>query len=252
MKLKQLVLAALAVSAMGSAMAQVTGSASTSTLEVMVADGNSSYVYNTGISLAALAAGTVTQTVSLPNWSYATEFTSGVFDPVSNQSGVQWGLIGATFGNGATDSIMVTAGPTTPSASYINNSLKTDASTLQQNLFTFPSGVAQSSSSAGYAAPGTFFEVGGYGGVGENQGLVDGVNTSTLYYETLVPNATGIVKPNTLAKVVQVNEGVSFDASTGTLTLTGAAAAVPEPSRLVLMLAGLGVIGFVARRRTSV
>jgi len=249
MKLKHLALAALAVIA-GQAMAQqVTGSPSTSTLELVVADGSSSYSYNTGISLAQLVAGTVTQSIVLPNWSYSTEFTQGAFDPVSNQAGVQWGLLGGTLGNGTVDSIMVT-GQSVPSTSFNNTSLKLDATTISADLPAIINNSPQASGTAGYADPNQIFQLGGYKGTGENQGLATGVNTTNLYYETLVPTGT-LVRGATLANIASVSkESVSFNATTGTLTFT-AAAAVPEPNGFLLMLAGISVVGFVAARRRA-
>lgn len=248
MKLKHLAIAALAVSAMGSAMAQVTGSPSTSTLVLIAADSGSSYMFNTGISLSSLVAGTVSESFTLPNWSYSTEFTNGAYS-ATNTGGVEWGVFGGSFVS-STSATMMVGGASAPTG-YNNSGLGSDAQTLSADLNTIPSGVVAGSGSANYANPTTFFPM-GYNGGGQNQGLTDdNNNSSNVYYETLVPTGK-IIKGNTLANVTTVGETVTFNAATGVLTFTGTAAAVPEPSRLALMLAGLGVIGFVARRRTSV
>ena len=259
MKLKHLALAALAAVAAGQAMAQVTNSTSTSTLEFFAADASQSYVFNTGISLAALAAGTVTQTFQLPtNWNYAL-FTNGVYGTTTssglNTTGVQWGLYGASSNITVGKDAEVVSGTGLPATSYTNSQLINDAKAAggATGLNTFTTNQFVANGTTGYVDPGLVFAWGGYGSQLEGTGLTAGLNSGvSLYSEAVTPKIAGgtAYTGTAQATIFQPVETVTFDATAGTLTITGTAAAVPEPSRLALMLAGLSAVFFVARRRS--
>jgi hypothetical protein len=84
-----------------------------------------------------------------------------------------------------------------------------------------------------WLAPGTTFASGTGPSFGPIQ-LLSGVRSSGDYYFTF----TGIDNANSVT-------------STLTLTPVGQVTAVPEPSTYALMLGGLGVVGFLARRRSA-
>lgn len=78
--------------------------------------------------------------------------------------------------------------------------------------------------------------------------LVDLVNIRDGSDGTPLPTITQFGDPNADApSLASVAGSFSFNSSSGTLTWT--AAPVPEPSGYALALAGLGMLGFMARRR---
>ncbi len=85
--------------------------------------------------------------------------------------------------------------------------------------------------------------------------------TSRLFFIDNVPRAGvgdtaeivtyGLGNPSAPGTLTADFSHFSFDMNTDTLTWTGMAAPVPEASTLAMLLAGLGGVGFIARRRRA-
>jgi hypothetical protein len=73
---------------------------------------------------------------------------------------------------------------------------------------------------------------------------------STLNFWYLTPSSTSAIQKASVAQFQGVNQAATWTlASNGTLTYT--VGAVPEPGEWLLMLSGLGLIGFIATRRKN-
>ncbi len=250
MKLKHIVLAALAATAMGNAMATVTGSTSDSTLVLLVGDQNHSYLFDTGVSLASVIAGTANATFTLPNWSQYGAVTP--FDSVAG-TGTRWALEGGTYAlAGNVQSLMVTGSldginDGSLDTTFKNSGVKSDALKLNdyagQVATALTAGNIVNSSSSAYASD-AIFNI-GYGFQQNGQAVVAGAgNEIGIYLESL--SSTSNAKAATFT---QMAEFATLDTSTGTLTIGSPVAAVPEPESYALMLAGLVAGAFVVRRR---
>ena len=253
MKLKSILLATLALTAMGQAMATVTNSTSDSTLVLMVGDQNHSYLFDTGVSMASVINGTATGSFVLPNWSQYNIAASTPFDPASG-AGTRWALQGGTYASlGNIQSLMITGtldglNDGSLDLGNKNSAVKQDA----QKLAGFADSVATSlaagtnvvGSSADAFAGDAIFNL-GYGFQLNYQALTAGAsNQIGLYYESL----SSPTKASIAANFAQMSEVASFDTATGTLTLS-IPSAVPEPGTYALLLAGLASMVFVSRRR---
>ena len=251
MKLKSILFATLALSAMGQAMATVAPTTADSTLVLMVGDQNHSYLFDTGVSMASVIAGTANASFVLPNWSQYNIAASTPFDPASG-AGTRWALLGGTFASlGNVQSLVITGTMDGLNDGSLdignkNSAVKQDA----QKLFGYADSVATSlaantnvvNSSADAYANDAIFNL-GYGFQLNYQGVTaGGLNQIGMYYESL----SSPTKASIAANFAQLAETATLDTTTGTLTI---AAAVPEPSSYALLLAGLAAIGFVSRRR---
>ena len=257
MKLKHLAIAALAVSAMGSAMAQgVTSSASTATLLIAIGDGSHSYTFDTGVSLASIENGTANYSAILPNWASFNFGATTPFDPAS-QTGVEWGALGATAtpANQISFASLMISGTQdalndgTLSTQYKNLGLKNDSQRMLSlaggptSPLEAASGTSVNAGTPAYLSTG-YFNL-GYGAGNQAQALSAGVDTLGLYLIT--PTGSN---NNTFATLTQETSLVTLNTSTGQLTIS-AAAAVPEPSSYALAIAGLAWVCFIVRRRRA-
>ena len=254
MKLKNIVLAVLAVTAMGQAMATVTNTTSGSTLVLMVGDQTHSYLFDTGVSMASVIAGTANASFTLPNWSQFNFSATTPFDPASG-AGVRWALQTGTYAlAGNVQSLMITGTTDALNDGSLdlgnkNIAVKQDAQSLAgyagsvATLLASGKNVAASSDDA--FVNDAIFNY-GYGFQLNYQPLATGsANKIGIYLETLTAPVTNNNKAATFA---QMDEFATFNTATGTLNI-GVPAAVPEPETYALMLAGLASVVFVSRRR---
>lgn len=252
MKLKQIAFAALAVVAMGQALAANTSSPDTSTLFVVVGDQNHTYMFDTGVTMASVINTKVNYSVTLPNWSSFNFGATTPFDGLDEGSGVRWTVIAGTnvqsnLGNTVLAANALDAIDQGTFSGMKNLAVKTDAQRMlsfggsASDLLASGSNIAQKGADA-FAGNSQF-------AIGNNNALYiqdfgnpAGTTSLGLYYE-----AVSTISLNGAAKVTAMDEIVTLNPTTGALTI--AVAAVPEPETYALMLAGLAAVGFVAARR---
>lgn len=219
-------------------------------------DGQTSYVYDMNVSIDAFetsfnAAGNL-------NMVWGADFTSSYGDwlGTANAATLQWSVLAVD--TDAQRRILATVGAATlPALSNAADLLRTGASQIQtsylNNLNPLLGAnnfyVTTSNTSAGYA-----------GKVGDKvyakmnfdtSGNVSNNSYATgLGFEKTLGNASGIAKGTNNAYVdgtTAVRAWVDGDSVLHIAAVT----AVPEPESYAMLLAGLGMIGFMARRRKS-
>jgi hypothetical protein len=127
---------------------------------------------------------------------------------------------------------------------YINaNNLLGNHQAVANGASTAAAGNAFAENGIAYGTNGTYNGI-----LGDTTGVL-GSNLSVYTFST--PAASGLTK----AVVAQYATGTGFNpyfnmSSNGALTYTAAVAAVPEADISAMLLAGLGMMGFIARRRT--
>jgi PEP-CTERM motif len=114
--------------------------------------------------------------------------------------------------------------------------------TVANGAYTFTTADGAATRANGYAMAGD-----GFGNEWRSNNVLQG--------ETLVGNTTGLYVVDGAAKKLRLGAGtpgnglVALDVATGTLSYT--VTAVPEPTTYALVIAGLAVCGFAARRRAA-
>jgi len=261
MKLKHLVLAGLAAMAMGQAMAVTSTNTSNSTLEVLIGDQNHSYLFDTGVSLASIEAGTAHYSVTLPNWASFDFAATTPFDSVSG-NGVRWALQSGTYVSGAigTSALLIsgsstalTDGSLPTDGSVTNSIISLGAQGLKQNdieniqpLLASGQNIAVNGDASGAFVIDPQFNV-GYVANQNGQALLTGSDSLSLYLESQV-GTPRTAKAATPGLITELKDVVTINTATGQLNIA-TVAAVPEPSTYALMLGGLAAVCFVARRR---
>lgn len=243
----------LAASAASASAAIDNGSNGNGELFFSAWDGQSSYSYDLNVSIDAFE--TNKNASGLLNLSYGSDFTSSFSSWLStaNTASLKWNIL-------ATDTagqrrILATVGSTVlPATNSASDVLRTAASNIQTTLNSVNqilvgnSAVTTSSSAASYAG----FMTGFYTRFNFNTAGTLSANSfaSGLTFEKTLGNASGFSAGTNNA---YDDGGVAVRAwlaSDNTLHI-GAVAAVPEPSEYALMLAGLGMIAAIARRRNK-
>lgn len=218
-------------------------------------DGASSYNYNLNTSIDGFE--TALNSAGKLNLSWGSDFTSSYSSWLSsaNKSTLEWSIL-------ATDTagqrrILATVGQENalPAANRVAGDLRTAAGAIQTYIGTVNpilvgnSAVTTSNSAASYA--------GKVGALVYNKfnfdtsgNLLANSYANGLAFEKTTANATGLINGVNTAYVDETVAVRSWIASDNTLHI-GAVAAVPEPTEYAMMLAGLGLVGFMARRRNK-
>lgn len=248
--------AAAALVAAAPSFAWTLGTASTgSSLVLNVADENTSqtsYELDLNLSVATFnGAGTYSWTLTGDNWN--------TFLASADVSSLGWSVVANKFTNSGQQSIYVTAADGTVASdlavrnSAIVNAVGEITSYYQQLPENVVSSTAGSTSPA-YWAYHTGDNIASY--LGSANSVMNVIGTASSFYQVAVtPKTVGgaTYAGNTLATVTVLAGSFNLTNTDGvyTLTYTQPTAAVPEASTLAMLLAGLGFVGFIARRRAA-
>jgi len=216
-------------------------------------DGQSSYSYDLNVSIDAFE--TNKNASGLLNLSYGSDFTSsfGSWVSTANTTALKWSIL-ATDTSGARR-ILSTVASNLPATNSTADLMRTGASAIQAYLNSVNpilvgnSAVTNSTAATSYA--------GNMGGMIYNKFNFDTAGTlsansfvSGLTFQKTTANATGLTAGVNTAYTDGSTAVRAWIGSDNILHI-GAVAAVPEPSEYALMLAGLGMIAAIARRRNK-
>lgn len=216
-------------------------------------DGQSSYSYDLNVSIDAFE--TNKNASGQLNLSYGSDFTSSFSSWLStaNTASLKWNIL-ATDTSGQRRLLATVGAATLPATNYTADVLRTAALNEQTAINAINgtlvgnSGVTTSAAAASYAGTmASFYTRFNFNTTGT---LAANSFNSGLAFEKTTANATGLTAG---VNTAYSDDGVAVRAwlaSDNTLHI-GAVAAVPEPSEYALMLAGLGMIAAIARRRNS-
>jgi len=213
-------------------------------------DGQTSYSFDLNVSIDAFE--TSKNAAGLLNLSYGADFTSSFGDWVStaDTSKLEWNIL-ATDTAGQRRILATVGAASLPATNKTNDVLRTAAGNIQtsiiaiNSLLTGNSAVTTSITAPSYAGVmSSFYPKFGFDTTGN---LANDSYATGMVFEKTTANATGILPG---VNTAYVDDTVAVRAWLGSdNTLHIAAAAVPEPSEYAMLLAGLGMIGFMARRR---
>lgn len=217
-------------------------------------DGQSSYAFDLNVSIDAFE--TNKNASGLLNLSYGSDFTSSFSSWLStaNTTSLKWNIL-ATDTAGQRRILATVGSSTLPANNAQGDSIRTAATATQgyvtavNGLLVGNSAVTTSTSASSYAGK-VGDKIYGYFNFNTTGTLAANSFNSGLAFEKTTANATGLTAG---VNTAYSDNGVAVRAwlaSDNTLHI-GAVAAVPEPSEYALMLAGLGMIAAIARRRNS-
>lgn len=255
MKFKALALAALAVASVGSANATIGNGNVTKDAELflVVFDDNASYTKDLGVTLSQWdALSTSSQTWSLSGDSAYNSFNA----QVANASKVQWAVVnGTTIGDivTANDLSMISTVKVGQEAAAAGQSASGFVNGLS-NLGTFVSAV-NGTGTHNTTANGSSYNTKGTAGyfspslTNFNNFIDFSIANSVGATSTVTKLGTNDFDPDSAALQVVYTGTIKLNASS--LDYTVPTAAVPEPGTYAMLLAGLGALAFVARRRSA-
>lgn len=206
--------------------------------------GTNSAIFDLG-SASSFATGS-SQTITLNSTAWTTYVAS-----IANTAGVKWGVFGSAIGTGGTGTTMLTTETGNTATGFsVNGSALNTAVTHYNALETLYGGA--SCTSCGFTAV-TSKDAADTTSWANNAGILTGTVTaglgSNMDFYQYVSTGTQASKTATATAFATAGAQDYFTLSnTGVLTYT-AAAPVPEADSYALMLAGLGLVGLLARRR---
>lgn len=214
-------------------------------------DGQSSYSYDLNVSIDAFE--TNKNASGLLNLSYGSDFTSSFSSWLStaNTASLKWNIL-ATDTAGPRRILATVGAATLPATNFTADVLRTAATNIQSSvnaintIMVGNSAVTTSTGAASYAGTMTnSYQKLNFSTAGS---LAANTFASGLVFEKTTANATGLTAG---VNTAYADEGTAVRAWVGSDNILhiGAVAAVPEPSEYALMLAGLGMIAAIARRR---
>lgn len=157
---------------------------------------------------------------------------------------VGFGAAARTLVTGKADSTAVLSGTVASGLQQIGGGKSNDIFTPIANKGTIASaanGAYTFTSADGAATVGNGYAMAGNGFANEWR------NFNLLQGETLASKTTALWSVDSLGRTFKLNGELALSAANGTLILT----AVPEPSTYALLVTGLAVAGFAARRRRA-
>ncbi|WP_428827804.1 PEP-CTERM sorting domain-containing protein [Azonexus sp. IMCC34842] len=247
--------AVMAVAASSSFAAIDNGAGGNGELFFSAWDGATSYNYDLNISIDSFEAGK--NAAGLLNLSYGSDFTSsfGSWVSTANKSSLEWNIVATDVTGQRRILSTVGAENSLPATNKQAGDLRTAATAIQgyidevNPILVGNSAVTSSISAGSYAGKmGTkLFDRFTFDTTGN---LLADSYANGLVFQKTTANATGLVAG---ANTAYVDNGVavrSWIGSDNTLHI-GAVAAVPEPESYAMLLAGLGMIGLMARRRQN-
>lgn len=230
----------------------------TSELFLAVGDANGSFILDTGVTLDSLltAPASFSRAVASAAWTSYTAADTNLFDGASNSTtGTRWALFvydGSTLPEFDAQRVITTLGKGLTAAN-----VHIEAGTMNQSV--------AKTGNVGQAANGTGTHISVANGSSYNPKGTPGYATAVDFFRfsdanTLIGNKVGDSSALFLMQgdatdgadstlpVIASQLGLTANFNGTTLTVT---AAVPEPESYALMVAGLAVVGFVARRRRA-
>lgn len=230
----------------------------TSELFLAVGDQNGSYILDTGVTLDSLltAPASFSRAVAGAAWTSYSAADTNLFDGASNSTtGTRWALFvydGSSLPDFDAQRVITTLGKGLTAAS-----VHIEAGTMNQSV--------AKTGNVGQAANGTGTHINTANGSSYNLKGTPGYASADLFRfsdaNTFIGNKVGDSSKLFLLQgdatdgtdstlpVIASQLGLTANFNGTTLTVT---AAVPEPESYALMVAGLAVVGFVARRRRAV
>lgn len=205
--------------------------------------------FNTNSLMVNGIASSSTQT----NWSNALSS----FNAIAQSADTKWGVIGGdslSDGTPGDARFLSTATPGTTLATVQSQTISNlanfglvDILYGQNNVLQLASGENGSTASSGLAYVGNGGSFGTPGKWQNNSSWVTWAKVGQTANFYMIDTNIGVTVTPPRALVTPYAGTFNYDAG----VLTYAVAAVPEPSEYALMLAGLGMIGFMARRRLN-